>query len=303
MSERRRSGMDLDHYPYSPLPQRPRLGWPGGEPVAFWLVVYLEYWELDPPPDAVRDRRLDGELGSYFPDYRNYSLREYGNRVGLFRIFEVLDRYGLKATVAANAEACRRYPYLVEQCRRRGWELAAHGTHATRMLSSAMSDDEERAAIAESVAAVESACGARPTGWIGQDFGESVRTPRFLAEADLGWLADWPNDEQPYRMSVDPPLVSIPYQAEWDDVQLLQLRRLPTPRYPDVVLDAFTTLHEEGAVSGRTFGLGIHPWLLGQPHRIRYLDEALARITELGGAWQATAGEIAAHFLASADAD
>ena len=100
---------------------------------------------MDPPPEAVRDRRLDGEMGSYFPDYRNYSQREYGNRVGIFRVFDVLDRYRLKATVAANAAAVERYPYLVEECRRRGWEFAAHGTHATRMITSRMGEDEERA--------------------------------------------------------------------------------------------------------------------------------------------------------------
>ncbi len=298
MAERRRPGMDHEHYRYSPLPSRPTLHWPNNARIAFWILLHLEYWELDPPTDAVRDRRLDGEMGSYFPDYRNYSQREYGHRVGIFRIFEVLDRYRLKATVAANAAAVERYPYLVEECRRRGWEFAAHGTHATRMITSRMGEDEERAVIAESIATVEGATGRRPTGWLGQDHGESTRTPRLLAEAGLDYVMDWPNDDQPYPLTVGPPLVAVPTHPEWDDVQALSLRRIPMPRYPDLVAEAFETLHEEGAESGRLFEIGIHPWLFGQAHRIRYLDEALRRIAAYDAVWQATAGEIATWFLA-----
>ncbi len=300
MAERRGPGMDHGHYVYSALPERPPLRWPEGARVAFWVALYLEYWELDPPADALSDPRFVGEFGSFAPDYRSYSQREYGNRVGIFRVLEVLDRHGLRATVAANASVCARYPYLVEACLSRGWEFAAHGSHATRMISSAMDEAEERAHIAETLAAVERASGRRPKGWIGQDFGESAATPRLLAEAGLDYVADWPNDDQPYLMSGARPLVSIPNQAEWDDVQLLWLRRVAMPRYPDLVAEAFDTLHDEGAHSGRIFGLGIHPWVLGQGHRIRYLDEALERIGGRDGVWQASAGEIADWVLEQA---
>ena len=298
MRERRDPGMDHGFYGFSPMPSRPTLHWPNGARIAFWILLHFEYWELDPPTAAYRDPRLDGELGSIFPDYRNYSQREYGHRVGIFRVLEVLDRYRLKATVAANAAACERYPYLVEGFRRRGWEFAAHGTHATRMITSRMTEAEERAVIAESVAAVERATGDRPTGWLGQDYGESTHTPRLLANAGLDYVMDWPNDDQPYLMTVGRPFVAIPTHPEWDDVQMLWLRRVPTPRYPPLIADAFQTLYAEGAGSGRIFELGLHPWLFGQAHRIRYLDEALKRITAHDGVWQATAGEIAAWFLA-----
>ena len=298
MAERRTPGMDHGHYRFEPMPARPSLRWPDGARVAFWVLLHLEYWELDPPPGAVRDPRLDGEMGSYFPDYRNYSQREYGHRVGIFRVLDVLDRLGLAATVAANAAALERYPYLVEACRRRGWEFAAHGTHATRMITSRMGEAEERAVIAEAIAAVEGATGRRPAGWLGQDYGESPRTPRLLAEAGLAYVMDWPNDDQPYRMTTEPPLVAVPTHPEWDDVQALWLRRVPMPRYPDLISDAFETLYAEGAASGRLFEVGIHPWLLGQAHRIRYLDEALGRIATRPGVWRTTAGEIAAWFAA-----
>lgn len=302
MAIRRAPGMDHGHYPYAPLPERPALRWPEGARVALWVLIHLEYWELEPPADAVRDARLVNEFGNFFPDYRTYSQREYGNRVGIFRILELFDRYRIKATVAANASALARYPYLVEECLRRGWEIAAHGSHATRMITSRMSEAEERGHIADAIAAVERAAGMRPRGWLGQDFGESARTPQLLAEAGIEYVMDWANDDQPYLMTTRPPLVALPNQVEWDDVQLFWLRRVETWRYPALVGEAFETLHAEGAGSGRSFGVSLHPWLFGMAHRIRYLDEALKRITAADAVWQASAGEIAAWYRGQAGA-
>ena len=297
MSEQRGPGMDHPHYPFSALPDRPRLHWPEGARVAMWVVLHLEYWELDPPPDALRDPRLDGELGSYFPDYVTYSHREYGNRVGIFRILEVFDRHRIRATVAANAAACERYPPLVDALIRRGYEFAAGGTHSTRMITNRTPENEEQATISSAIEAVRQATGETPRGWIGQDHGESERTPRLLAEAGLDYVGDWPNDDQPYSMTVGRPFISLPIQAEWDDVQMLKLRRVPQPRYPELVEDAFRTLHEEGDRSGRVFSLSVHPWMLGQAHRIRYLDEALERIATYDGVWQTTGAEISRWYL------
>ncbi len=297
MSAPRLPGMDHPHYPYSPLPARPVLRWPEGARIAFWVLLHLEYWEMAPPKDAWRDPRLVGEFGSFDPDYRTWSQREYGNRVGIFRVLELLERYGIKATVAANASACERYPHLIDELRRRGYEFVAHGTHATRMITSRMSEDEERAHIATAIAAVERATGTRPRGWLGQDYGESTRTPLLLAEAGLDHVLDWPNDDQPYMMTVGKPFVSIPNHAEWDDVQLLWLRRTLTAKYPAIVGEAFATLYAEGARSGRVFGLALHPWLIGMAHRIRYLDEALRTVSAYAGVWQTTAGEIARWYL------
>ena len=199
-------------------------------------------------------------------------------------------------TVAVNAAACERYPFLIEECRRRGWEFAAHGTHATRMVTAKLTERQERDLIEKAIAAVADATGSRPRGWVAQDYGETVRTPQLLAEAGLEYVADWPNDDQPYRMTTKPSLISIPSQAEWDDVQLLWHRRVFTQRYPALIEEALSVLHAEGASSGRYFGLGIHPWLFGMPHRIRYLNEALDRIADFDGLWQATLGEVAGHM-------
>ena len=301
MTSYRAPGMDHDLYPFTAMPGRTPLRWPGAAQVAFAPVVYLEHWELDPPQGAACDPRFRDPYGDFRPDIRSYTWREYGARIGIFRIFEVLDRHGLIATVAANTSALTRYPQLVEECLRRGWAFAAHGTHATRMVSSAMSEDQERTVIAECAEAIERATGRRPLGWISQDFGQSARTPHLLAEAGFRYLADWPNDDQPYWMSTAPPILSIPCQSELDDVQLLWHRRLLTPRYPALVEEGFSVLHEEGANSGRSFTLGIHPWLLGMPHRIRYLDETLARLVRFEAVWNATLDGIADYLHAQRD--
>jgi len=296
MTSYRAPGMDHDHYPFSPVPGRPPLRWPAGAHVAFVPVIYLEHWELDPPDGTLRDPRFGDPMGNYRPDYRSYTWREYGARIGFFRVLEVLDKHALTATVAANTSAIERYPQLVQACLDRGYEFAAHGTHATRMISSAMPEEEEARTIAHCIETIEHATGKRPTGWISQDFGQSARTPGLLAEQGFSYLADWPNDDQPYWMTTTPPILSIPCQSEWDDVQLLWHRRLLTPRFTALVDEGFRVLHEEGAESGRSFTLGIHPWLFGMPHRIRYLDEALTRLGGYPEVWRTTLGAISKHM-------
>ena len=287
-------GMDNPWYDYSPFPARPKLAWPGNARVGFFVLLHLEYWELIPDESSHRDPRHVGEFGSFVPDYRTWTQREYGNRAGIFRVLDVLDRYQVRAGVAVNAVAAERYPYLVEQFRKRRYEFIAHGHSANRMITSKMGEAEERAEIAGCLDAIEKAAGVRPAGWLGQDYGESQRTPGLLAEAGIEYVLDWPNDDQPYVMKTAPaPLVSLPNQPEWDDVQQVILRRIPLPRYADMVGEAFEVLHQEG---GQVFNLSVHPWVMGVPHRIKYLDEALRRVERFGNVWQATPGEIAAHY-------
>ena len=287
-----REGMDHDLYPFSTIPERPVLQWPNGARLAVCVLIHLEFWELEPPENARRDARFTGEYGFYFPEYRPFTQREYGNRIGLFRVLKALDGRGLKLTVAANSSALERYPQAVKALQERGAEFVAHGEYQSRMISSAMSEAEERGVIDRTTAVFERILGARPRGWLGPDSGESARTPHLLAEAGYDHLLDWPNDDQPYLFDTAPPLVAIPNQMEWDDVTALWLRKVPNPRYPGLVGEAAEALAAEG---GRSFMLSLHPWVIGQPHRIRYLREALERLGRVEGVWSATASEIADH--------
>ncbi|HUA52683.1 MAG TPA: polysaccharide deacetylase family protein [Candidatus Sulfotelmatobacter sp.] len=287
-------GMDHALYPYSSIAARPRLAWPRGARLAVCINLYFETFAYDPRPGSVPDPRWKDRFEH---DCRMYTWYEYGNRVGIFRILALLDKHGLKATVAANALACARFPYLVDAFRRRGYEFAAHGTAANEMITARLSEAAERRALAEAIAQVETATGTRPEGWISQDYAASLRAPRILSELGIRYVADWPNDEQPYLMSGVPGLVSIPNYSEWDDVRLLWDRRLQMPRYPEIVGEAFERLYEDGAASGRFFSLNIHPWLLGAAHRIAYLERVVERIAAAPNIWFATGREIAQHVI------
>jgi allantoinase len=295
-------GMDHALYPFSPITARPPLTWPGDAPLAVSVFLYLEHWDLLPGPDAMRDPRFRDQHGDFQPDYRTYTLREYGNRAGIFRLLEAFERLNIPVTVAANVTALNRYPYLVEQLLRNGYEFAAHGHDATRMVTSRMTAEEERSFIQTSVEAVTRATGTMPRGWIGQDYSESVRTPGLLAELGLSYVVDWPNDDQPYLMNAQSdsgPIVSIPNQSEWDDIQLMWHRRVLATRFPGIVRDAIGTLSRDAKASnsGRFFGLHLHPWLSGMPHRAAYAVEALETLAAAPEAWLAYAGDVAERTM------
>ena len=164
------------------------------------MTLVLDYWEVNPPPDASPDPRIVSPLGKFFPDWLTWSQREYGARVGIFRVLDVLDRFGVTPSVALGAAAAKRYPELVDELVRRNACFMAHGTYATRRISSRMSEAEERAYIAESRDAVQGAAGAAPLGWCGQDFNQSDRTPALLAEAGFTYTTDWASDDRPFLL-------------------------------------------------------------------------------------------------------
>jgi allantoinase len=291
---------DHPYYDWSPLVTRPPLRWPDDAHIAFCVIVNLEQIEWLPPTEAV----IPPSAVRYGPYPRVYDIHEishheYGNRVGVFRVMEVLGRHGVKATAAVDALIAEGNPFLVEQCRQRGWELMGHGVSFARLISERMSEDEERAAIRRTLDAIERAAGERPIGWHGPDYGESTRTPKLLAELGVRYVCDWPNDEQPYRMKVPTgELVSLPITYELDDVYALRERAMAVNLWRDAAIEAFDRLYEDGEESGRLVVLNLHPYVIGQPYRVKYLDEVVRRITEKERVWTATAGEIADWYLA-----
>jgi peptidoglycan/xylan/chitin deacetylase (PgdA/CDA1 family) len=254
--------------------------------------------ELDPPSGSFQSPLLAGGLGQRpYPDYARQSHREYGHRIGISRVLDVLAQHGIPATVAVDALTAEGYPALMEELVRRGCEIIAHGVSASQMITSRMTEDEERAYIARSIAACANATGSPPAGWLGPEFGESHRTPVLLAEAGIRYVCDWPNDEQPYRMTTPTgELYALPLLWELSDVNALWDRRLSTERYGRLVVEAFEGLKRDGATNARLLALHLNPWLIGQPFRIGCLDAALGEIARLGGCWMANGGEIIDWF-------
>jgi peptidoglycan/xylan/chitin deacetylase (PgdA/CDA1 family) len=290
--EVRAPGMDHAHYPFRTLPEAPRFAWPDGARIAFTVTVMLDYWELEPPQGASADPRIGSPLGRFSPDWLTWSHREYGARVGIFRVLDVLDRFGVTPSVALGSAAARRYPELVDELMRRNTCFLAHGSHATRRITSRMSEAEERTFIAEARDAVAAAAGEAPLGWCGQDFNESARTPALLASAGFTYATDWPNDDRPYLLGPydGRHVLALPPQPEWNDLECMWLRRVNAPVWADGIAEAFAVLHEEG---GAVFNLTLHPWIAGQAHRIRWLREALGRVLGKPHVWRTTTDEVA----------
>ncbi len=286
-----RRGYDHAQHPFSAQPARPGFLWPGGKRVAAYILLHVEHTEIVPPGDAHRDPRFRGAFFTGSPDWHGYSYRDYGNRIGAWRILDLLDTLRLPASVAVNLLAARRHPELVAACAKRGFEPVAHGISASRMMTSRMTEAEERAHIADARDGL-AAIWPGASGWLGQDHGATERTTRLLREAGFGFSLDWANDDEPYLHASG--LLALPPPGEWDDVQTLWLRRVPVTRWPGLVRDALDRLEGEPR-GGRVLGIGVHPWMLGAPHRVKYLRESLQELARRQGVFVATCGEIAAH--------
>ena len=287
-------GMDHEYYDWDPIVRRGVLRWPDNARIAFCVLVRLEHYEWDLAPGALHSHSLTAPMRvSPDPDYHTVTHREYGHRVGIFRVLETLDKHGIKATVAMDALTALRYPTLVKECTQRGYEVVGHGIGVRRMISSQMSEDEERQYINESLEPLVSATGKRPAGWLGPEYGESERTPRLLAEAGIRYVCDWCNDEQPYPMKVPTGnLYALPILTELDDVEMSWNRRVPIWQWSQMVRESFDVQYVEGAQSGLLTIVSVNPFFIGQPHRIAYLDEVLTHITRRQGVWQGTGSEI-----------
>ncbi|MDH3680644.1 MAG: polysaccharide deacetylase family protein [Acidimicrobiia bacterium] len=282
MPAERRPGLDHGHYEWSPISARAQRQLPGGARLAVSVLVVLEYLEWRPPEGAITNRRLPGGFGPLpFPDYVKHTHREYGHRVGVFRLLDLLERRGIPPTVAIDALTIERYPWLARHVHERGCELVGHGISLSRMISSRMSEAEEQAYIAESLDAVAGVTGGRPEGWFGIEYNESERTPALLAEAGVRYVCDWVNDEQPYPMHVpNGELWSVPLLLTADDAHAMGTRRVPIDRYCRLLVESAEVMADDG---GRHLFIALRPWLSGQPFRARELDRALAAIMAIDG--------------------
>ena len=287
--------MDHEFYDWSPRSSRAAFTWPDDARVAVCVVVSLEFLDLQPPEGTFTPPGFLGPMGpSPYPDMRNYTLREYGNRVGVFRVMSALDKHGVTPTAAVDVGVATRYPFLIDECNKRGWEFAGHGHSVNQAITSKMSDAEERDHINSALDAIEHSTGHRPRGWHGPEYCQSDRTLDILAEAGLEYVMDWPNDEQPYWMeTAHGKLVSVPIALELDDVYVDWTRRIRVWEWEKMVTGAFDTLYEEGEESGRLLVLNLHPWLIGQPFRMPSLDNVLGHLRSREKVWFATGSQIA----------
>ena len=278
---------DHGRYAYSALIDRPKLIWPNGARLAVWVIPNVEHFHFDKPGAS-----LNAGLAALSPDVLNYAWRDYGVRVGFWRVRDILEKHGFKSTMAINSEVCDRYPRIVEEASKLGWEFLAHGANNSTLLTS-LAYEEELAAIQECLRTIELASGRKPRGWLGPALSESIHTLDILARSGVDYVADWANDEQPYPMNVKSgQLWAMPYSLETNDYPaFLNLGQSPEA-FGQTIRDQFDVLYEDGASTGRVMAICLHPFLSGHPHRAKHLDKALAHIAARQEIWMATGSEI-----------
>lgn len=283
--------MDNQLFAYSPIHERPPISWPGGARVAFYLGLNIEHYQVDKPSTSI----FAGTAG-LTPDPLNYGWRDYGPRVGIWRLIESLDRHGIPASVLLNSDVCSRYPQIMQAGLTRNWAWLAHGRDNST-FQAGMSRDEELAYLTEVVTTIEAATGRRPQGWLGPALTETFETPSLLAELGLGYTLDWTNDDQPYELAV-PGMLSLPYSIEMNDVTLFVSKSYTGPEFLQAVKDQLDQLYADAVDSGRVMALCIHPFIVNQPFRHKYLDQALEYIAGHEGVWLATSDQIADAYRA-----
>ncbi len=282
-------------FPYSPIIRRPKLGWPNGARLALWVIPNIEYFSLEERPGGYGAAKI--------PDVVMWSERDYGNRVDVWRLMEVLDRYAIRGTVALNSLLCDHHPVIIEEGNKRKWDWMGHNESNTRRLNEA-APGEEAQIIKRTFATIARAAGAPPKGWLSSGLQETWDTLDLLAAEGGRYVCDWCNDDQPYVMHLDGGrrLVSVPYAQQTNDKPAYERMLVSPGEFRDMICRTFDVLYREGAASGRVMAIALHPYISGMPHRIGALDAALEYICKHDGVWRATGAEIAEHYLSPAAA-
>ena len=292
-------------YDYVPLPERPPLRWPDGHRVALLITLNLETWDLikdtEKPYYAGGPAILPDILPGNVPDFPNYTWREYGQRVGIWRLFECFDELGVTPGCTVNAVTCERRRAMVEAAIQRGCEILAHNYEQGELLTDYANDPtKEREIVMRTLNVYEQTVGRRAPGWLSSSLRGTLQTADILAEYGCSFYCDLMNDDQPYLLRTPKgPIVSVPYSNEINDFTLVVRRGHTTDEVRDILIEELQVLHAEGARTGRIMNIGLHPHVSGRAYRIRALREFVEFAKTLDGVWWTTREAIAQHYLAN----
>jgi allantoinase len=285
---KRRRGYDHDIYDWSAIQDRKPVQWLRGKSVAVWICVSLEWFPITPSDVPFR---APGHMQTAFPDYRHYTARDYGNRVGVYRLLDAFAKAGIKASFATNGAIAGRYPELVRDIVAAGHEIIAHSTDMNGTIASGLPIEEERALISGSLVSLEAATGKRPNGWLSIARSQSWNTPDLLKDAGITYCCDWVNDELPYRFRNG--LINLPLNHELSDRQIITVQQQSVDSYAQSMTDAFDWLTAEAKnFGGRILPLHVTPYIIGLPYRIDAFERLLMELAARPEAWVATGEEI-----------
>jgi peptidoglycan/xylan/chitin deacetylase (PgdA/CDA1 family) len=253
---------------YSAIVDRPKLELPGGARVVIWTIVNLEVWDIARP---MARQVLSPPTGQpLLPDLPNWSWHEYGMRVGVWRFFKLFERLDIRPSLSINARVCVDYERVAAQARLAGWEFMGHAYEQMPIHKV----EDQRTMIHQSLDVLERFTGKRPLGWLGPGLTETYETPDLLAEAGIQYIGDWVLDDEPTEICTSTgPLVALPYSVELNDIPTMILQHHESPYWLRKCQDMFDRYYSEGAERPKIMAIAIHPYISGQPHRIRYLEE------------------------------
>jgi allantoinase len=252
---------------YSPIVERPPLALPNGARIAVWTIVNLEVWDISRPMARQVIPAPTGQV--LLPDVPNWTWHEYGMRVGFWRFKALYDRLGIRPTLSINARVCLDYPQVAAACRDAGWEFMGHAFEQMPIQKV----DDQKAMIERSLDTIEQFTGKRPVGWLGPGLTQTYETPELLAAAGIKYIGDWVYDDEPTTIhTANGPLVTLPYSVELNDIPMMIVQHHESAYFQQRCIDMFDRLHAEGAARAKVMAIAVHPYISGQPHRIRYLE-------------------------------
>jgi peptidoglycan/xylan/chitin deacetylase (PgdA/CDA1 family) len=275
-------------YDYLPWVSRPKISWPNDARIAVWVAPNIEFYELMPPPNMTKNAWQRPN-----PDVMNYAWRDYGNRVGVFRMIDAMRELDVRGSVSLNVAVCQHHPEIIRKCVELNWELFSHGIYNTRFVLN-MTPEQEREMVADVIKTIHDISGQHTDGWLSPSLSNNPWTMDLLAEAGVTYTCDLFHDDQPTPIrTATGRMCSVPYSLEMNDV-LVYTRAMKSPReYGRMIKRQFDQLYAEGAENGTVLCVPLHPYLIGQPHRLEPFVEALDYIKGHDEVWWTTGREIA----------
>ncbi|MEP9367672.1 polysaccharide deacetylase family protein [Xanthobacter sp. VNH20] len=263
--------------PYSAIVDRPPLKLPGTARVVLWTIVNFEVWDIARP---MARQVLPAPTGQVLlPDVPNWSWHEYGMRVGAWRFFKLYEKLGIRPTLSINARVTEDYERVAAQARDAGWEFMGHAYDQGPIHK----QEDQRGMIFRSMDILEKFTGTRPKGWLGPGLTQTLETPENLAEAGVKYIGDWVWDDEPCDITTAKgPLVTLPYTVEHNDIPMMAVAHHESPYWVQRFKDSLDRLHAEGEERAKVLAVAIHPYISGQPHRIKYLEQIYEYAASLG---------------------
>ena len=263
---------------YSAIVDRPPLKLPNNARLIFWTIVNYEVWDIGRPMARQVIPAPTGQ--ALLPDVPNWSWHEYGMRVGAWRFYELFARLGIKPTLAANARICEDYPRVAEEAKRNGWEFMGHAYDQMPIHK----NENQAAMIDKSMAVIERFTGKRPVGWLVPGLTQTLETPELLAAAGVKYIGDWVYDDEPTVIKTENgPLVTLPYTVELNDIPMMIVQYHQSDYLLKRAIDQFDRLYAESAQRAKVMAVAIHPYISGQPHRIKYLEAIYDYVNRFDG--------------------